>query len=255
MPESKFDNVPDWPERPAPRDQRHDNQPPLEERVLLEFEEDLEAAGITARVRQLVESAEKVPLTIDDATTAGKVGDLLKMTRAVEQRIEEAREKHNRPLINARSALKAKADGVFAELATLAGNIRNRLNSFMAEEDRKRREEERRREDEARRIREDQEARAREAEEAGRPAPEPAVEVRPTPVAAPVVRGDLGAKVGSRTVWRHEIEVPIAKLPKAILESAPVREAVDKVIAATIRAGTKEIRGVKIWPEQQAAVR
>jgi hypothetical protein len=125
----------------------------------------------------------------------------------------------------------------------------------MAEEDRKRREEERRREAEARRIREDQERQAREAEEAGRPAPEPAVEVTPVRVEAPVARGDLGAKVGTVTVWKHEIEVPIAKLPKAILENATVREAVDKVIRASVRGGTREIKGVRIYSEQQAAVR
>lgn len=250
-----FEEVPPWPDKPQPRDQRLDNQPPLEDRILLDFEDDLHAAGVTARVNQLLESAEKAPDKIEDAATAGKVGDLVKMARAVEQRIEEAREKHNRPLINARSALKAKADGVFAGLGQKVVELRQRLNAYVAEEDRKRREEERRREAEARRIFEEQAARAKEAEEAGRPAPEPAVEVTTRPVAAPIVRGDLGAKVGGRTVWKHEIEVPIAKLPKTILESAGVREAVDKAIAAQIRVGTREIKGVRIWSEQEAAVR
>jgi hypothetical protein len=81
------------------------------------------------------------------------------------------------------------------------------------------------------------------------------VTVEPVKVAAPVARGDLGSRVGTRTVWRHEIEVPIAKLPKQILEAAPVREAVDKAIAAAIRAGNREIKGVRIWSEQEASVR
>jgi hypothetical protein len=223
---TQFDDVPPWPDKPAPRDPRHDNQPPLEERILLEFEDDLAAVGITARVAQLLESADRAPEVIEDAATAGKVGDLVKLAREVEKRIDEAREKHNRPLLTAQRALKAKADGAFAGLGNKVRELRERLNHYMAEEDRKRREEERRREAEARRIREDQEGQAREAEEAG-----------------------------TVTVWKHEIEVPIAKLPKAILENATVREAVDKVIRASVRGGTREIKGVRIYSEQQAAVR
>lgn len=253
---TQFDDVPPWPEqKPAPRDQRHDNQPPLEERLTMEFEEDLARDGISARVAQLLESAGKVPDAIEDAATAGKVGDLLKMTREVERRIEEAREKHNRPLLNAQRALRGKAEGVFAALNMKATEVRQRLNHYVAEEDRKRREEEQRRAAEARRIQEEQERQAREAEEAGRPAPEPAVEVRPVPVAKPVARGDLGAKVGGRTVWKHEVEVSIAKLPKEILESEDVKQAVDKVISAMIRAKVRTIKGVRIWSEQEASVR
>jgi hypothetical protein len=249
-----FDNVPEWPETQA-RDPRYDNAPPLEERVMLEFVEELERDGITARVQELIESAGRVPEKIENDTIAGKVGDLCKLARDVEKRINDAREKHNRPLLNAQRSLKGKADGVFAPLANAIANVRARLNSYMAEQARKADEERRRAEEEARRIRQEQERQAREAEEAGRPAPEPLVTVEPVKVAEPVARGDLGARVGTRTVWKHEIEVPVAKLPKAILESAPVREAVDKVIAAQVRGGTREIKGVRIWSEQEAAVR
>lgn len=249
-----FDDVQPWPEAKA-RDSRFDNQPPLEERVLLEFEEELEREGITARVSELLESAGRVPATIDNDAVAGKVGDLLKLARDVEKRIDAAREKHNRPILNAQRSLKSKADSVFIQLGTQVAIIRGQLNRYMAEQTRKADEERRRREEEARRIRDEQDRLARENAEKGQPAPEPIVQVEPLEVAAPVARGDLGARVGTRTVWKHEIEVPIAKLPKMILDSAPVREAVDKVIAATIRAGTHEIKGVKIWSEQEASVR
>jgi hypothetical protein len=39
------------------RDPRYDNAPPLEERLMQEFAEDLEAQGITARIQELVEGA------------------------------------------------------------------------------------------------------------------------------------------------------------------------------------------------------
>jgi hypothetical protein len=56
-------------------------------------------------------------------------------------------------------------------------------------------------------------------------------------------------------VWKHERQVPIAKLPKQILENAQVIEAVDKVIAAMVRSGAREIKGVRIYPTTEATVR
>lgn len=239
-----FENVPDWPEGKA-RDPRYDNQPPLEERVMLEFEEELERDGVKARVQELLESASRVPEIADD-TIAGKVGDLCKLARDVEKRISDAREKHNRPLLNAQRALKGRADRIYAPLADAIAQIRSRLNAYVADQARKRAEEQRKAEEEARKARE---AAAEISPELAEQIETPKAEVRP------IARGDLGASVGTRTVWHHEIEVPIAKLPKAVLENEKVRAAVDQVIGAMIRGGTKEIKGVRIWSEQEAAVR
>lgn len=240
-----FDNVPDWPEQQTARDPRYDNQPPLEERVMLEFEEELERDGVKARVAELLESAARVPEIADDAI-AGKVGDLCKLARDVEKRIADAREKHNRPLLNAQRSLKSRADRIYQPLGDAIAQIRSRLNAYVSEQARKRAEEARQREEEARKAR----------EAAAEISPELAEQIEtPKAAPAPIARGDLGASVGTRTVWRHEIEVPIAKLPKAILENEKVRAAVDQVIGAMIRGGTKEIKGVRIWSEQEAAVR
>jgi hypothetical protein len=251
-----FSDVPSWPAAKAEqtRDPRYDNQPPLEERIMLEFVEDLEREGLTARIQELCESAGRVPEITSEAI-AGKVGDLCKLARDVEKRVADAREKHNRPLLSAQRSLKGKADGLLHPLVVAISDVRGRLNGFMAEQARIADEKRRKAEEEARRIREEQERQAREAAEAGRPAPEPIVTVEPVKVAEPVARGDLGARVGTRTVWKHEIEVPIAKLPKGILENEKVRAAVDQVIGSMVRSGTREIKGVRIWSEQEAAVR
>jgi hypothetical protein len=251
-----FEDVPSWPsaKTEAARDPRYDNQPPLEDRVMLEFVEDLEREGVTARIQELIESAGRVP-AITDQTIAGKVGDLCKLARDVEKRVNDAREKHNRPLLNAQRSLKGRADGLLHPLLVAISDVRTKLNTFMAEQARIAEELRRKAEEEARRIREDQERRAREAEEAGKPTPEPIVEVVPVKVAEPVARGDLGSRVGTRTVWKHEIEVPIAKLPKAILENEKVRAAVDQVVASMVRTGSREIKGVRVWSEQVADVR
>lgn len=233
--------------------QRHHNQPPLEERVMLEFEEALKLPGddgapsIEARIAELIEAAERAPATIADDAWAGKVGDFLKMARAVEQRVEDARERQNRPLINARNALKTRADAALQPLLVKGGELRQRLNAYIAAEEAKRRE--------AERI---AAAAARAAEEAAReaaPAEEYVPVVTPAPIAKPVARGDYGSRVGGRTVWKHEIQVPIAKLPVAVLNNQKVVDAVNQVVAAMVRGGTRKIKGVRIYETTEASVR
>lgn len=248
-----FEGVPDWPQSKE-RDPRFDNEPPLQERLLMEFVDDLDREGITARVQQLIESAAKVPAEIADDTVAGKVGDLCKLARDVDKRVADAREKHNRPLLDAQRALKSKADGLLHPLLVAISDVRTRLNAYMAEQARIADEKRRKADEEARRIREEQERAAREAEEAGRPAPEPMVHVEPVKVAEPVARGDLGARVGTRTVWHHEIE-SVRQLPDRLLKHQRVIDALNQVVAAEIRGGCREIKGVRIWSADEAVVR
>lgn len=247
--ETVFDDVAPWPEPKTiadGRDAKLDNAPPLEDRIVLDFTDDLAREGITARIAELLASAQRVPETIDGDGIAGKVGDLLKLTNIVAKRVDAVRETHNRPLITAKNALKAKADGALADLLAATTAIRFELDRYMREQARQRDEERRRAEEAARR--------ANEAARASAQPDEPLPVISAPRVAAPVTRGDLGARVGTKTVWLHEVEVPIKQLPKALLESATVREAVDKVIGQMIRAGTREIKGVRIWSEQKANI-
>jgi hypothetical protein len=248
---SVFADVPDW---PSPSDrtfgqQRGSNQPPLEERLMMEFEEDLAKDGITARVAELLASAQRCPATIEDDATAGKVGDLCRLARDVEKRISDARERHNRPLLNAQRALKSKADGVFAELSRSIADVRARLNAYVQKKEREAAEERRRQEEEARKAREAMEAAGVDQEVVE------TVSVPAPPPRAPIARGDLGSRVGSTTVWCHEIE-SVRQLPDRLLKHAKVIEVLDKIIAAEIRAasGKIEIKGVRIWSDQQARV-
>jgi hypothetical protein len=245
---AEFAGVPDWPEQKLAdgRDARLDNQPPLEERLVMEFVEELDAEGITARVEQLLASAAKAPEKIEDKATAGKVGDLLKMSADVRKRIETAREKHNRPLLNAQRALKAKADAADGDLLIESAKLRQRLNTFMAEEARKA--------DEARRAAEAEARRQQEAARAAAEPDEPLPAIVPEKVEKPVARGDLGAKVGTRTVWHHEIE-SVRQLPDRLLKHPKVIDALNIVIAAEIRGGCRDIKGARIWSTQEASVR
>lgn len=256
MSATAFTDVPEWPEQDSATPDRHHNQPPLEERVAMDFIDELTKEGITQRIVDITASAGRVP-EINGQAVAGKVGDLIKQASAVKKRVEEIREVHNRPLLNAQRGLKARMDGLLLDMDAAIRAVRQRLDAFIAAEARKADEARRAAEAEARRIREEEEARRAAAIEAGTPAealPPPPV-VTPAEVERPIVRGDMGATVATRTVWKHEIEVPIARLPKAILENAKVVDAINQVIGAQIRAGTREIKGVRIFSDVQSAVR
>lgn len=230
------------------RDPRYDNQPPLEERLMQEFAEELEREGITARIGELVDSAARAP-KCDSEAVAGRIGDLCKLARDVEKRVNDTREKYNRPLLNAQKTLKGKADGLLAPLLTAVGKLRDELNRFTREEAARRAEEQRRREEEAQR--------AREALERENIAPEVIAEVVEAPrvEAAPIARGDYGSRVGATTVWNFEIE-SIRQVPDRYLKHPKVKEALESVIRAAIRTEkAREIKGVRIWEGTQAVVR
>jgi len=243
------------------RDARYDNQPPLEERVVMDFMEDLERPGehgekgIKARIEELLSSASRAPETCDDETTAGKMSDLCKQAREISQRLETARDKHNRPLLNAQRSLKGRADGLIAPLSNAIAGIRQRLDDFARRED-ARRAEEQRKADEARRVAEEA-ARAALAEKGmsdAIPEDQPIFSAPEPAPAAPLARGNYGSKLGTQTVWKHEIE-SVRQLPDRILKHPKVIEALDKVIGAEIRGGVRAIKGVRIWDEKKAAVR
>lgn len=255
------------------RDPKFDNQPPLEERILMDFMEELATLGegnspsIQGRIEELLASAGRVPKTCDSEAIAGKIGDLCKQARDVGQRLETARDKHNRPLLNAQRALKGRADGLIQPLNLAIANARGLLDDFTRREQQRRAEEQRKAE-EARRIADEarrklEEATRQQLEEKGLghviPADEPLF--APAPAAprmepAPMARGDLGSRVGTTTVHCHEIE-SVRKLPDRLLKHPKVIEALDKLIAAEIRSakGQCEINGVRIWKELKAAVR
>jgi hypothetical protein len=252
------------------RDARFDNNPPLEERIVMDFMEELQLHGadeksIAARIDELLASARRAPEEIKDQEIAGKpvtgekiaggMGDLCKQARDVAARLETARDKHNRPLLNAQRALKARADGLISPLLAEIAKLRKRLDDHAAAEDQRRRDEERRAA-EARRIAE--EAAAAALTEQGM---EDQIEhvAPPAPVAAPptpIARGDYGSRVGTRTVYEHEIE-SVRKLPDRLLKHPKIIEALDKLIAAEIKrsSGKCKIPGVRLWPVTKAAVR
>lgn len=254
------------------------NNPPLEEQITIDLAEALEVEGIAKRIADLLASAGRAPTVIADAEMAGSYADLVKQMVAAGKAVEAQREILNRPLLNAQRALKGRADAIVEPLQAAEVTARARIKAFDDAE----REKERQRQIEAQRVAEaerqrlqaiaDAEAAAErqrlQAIEDARAAAEAreaavvevaaeVVEVAPEPIAepdAPVVRGDYGAKVVRTTNWKHRI-VSVRQLPDSILKHAKVVEAIDKVIAAQVRGGTRELKGCEIFPETGTTIR
>lgn len=252
MPDSPFPDVKPFPgeasQAAAPIGH---NRPPLDEMIVAEFMEGLarDHPGLIDKIDQLTERGKDAG-PCQDEDLAGKYGDFIKMAGSAAKAVESEREHHNRPILNAQRALKAKADALVGPLLRAVDNVRRQLDAFMAEQRRIAEEARRKAEEEARKAREAAEAAAAESDAEAAPV----VEVTPAPVEQPVVRGDYGARVGTRTEWHHEIQ-SVRQLPDSILKHPTVIEALDKVILGLVRGGTREIKGCRIWSEQKAAVR
>lgn len=237
------------------------NEPPLEERIVLDLESQIdETPGLRTRIRDLLAKAEALPACTDEET-AGKLADFKKMADAASSRVESFRKALKEPVLQAGRNLDAKARG-YTEALDLAGMKAKRLiDGFVAEQQRKAREEARRiaAEQEARRRAEEEARRAAEAANEPLPEPEPAYEPEPMPQRgakpAPVAMGDMGARVGTRTVWKHVPVTKAAGLPPAILNHPKVLEAINAVIAAQVRSGIRQIKGVEISEHTESSIR
>lgn len=199
-------NFPDakaWPGEGPPA---HHNQPPLEDQVLLDFDEAVRAKRLDERIAEIMDSAERAPDEVKTADEAGSVGDLLALAKTAKQAVDAEREILNRPLLTAQRGLKGKADSLTGPMDKVIAPLRAALDAYVAAE------------------------------------------------AEVVVHGDLGARVGTHTVWEFEV-FALAKLPLDIRKHPTVLEAINKVVRARIKDGARSIAGVKIWAAQKATVR
>ena len=144
------------------------NNPPLEERILMDFDDALrEHDGLLARIDEMAAKADKAG-PCADADTAGRYGDFIKMAAAAVKVIEQERELLNRPLLDAQRRLKARADSYSSRASGAGAKVRNLLNAYLAERERKRRAEEARLAEIARQAELERQRIIREAEEKAR---------------------------------------------------------------------------------------
>jgi hypothetical protein len=175
--------------------------------ILLEFMEELVREGVTGRIQELI--AKRRPLQGDRRRRSGRQGSAT--WRKLARDVEQARRGHSREVQPPAAERAAQPQGQGRRLRSPSARevttaAQRAQPSFAQEQAAKRRGQR------ARRGRAPPPRRAgarAEGRTSARPS-SPRPSRRAAPVAKPVARGDLGSRVGGRTVWKHEIQVPIA---------------------------------------------
>lgn len=226
------------------------NRPPLEAQVVIDFEEAYqETPDLAAKVKELIGRADAIVEKCANAEQAGRYADGAKQVKTCIQRIEDIRERFNRPLLTAQRDLKAKADGITDQLKKVDAKLRTAIIAFnRAEEERVARE------------RAEAEAAAAATREAAQQAADPfglppVVDVKPATVEPSKVRGDFGGQAVGQKRWRAEVQ-KVRQLPDAVLNHPDVIAAINKVLTAQARQSKgAAIKGARVWQEDALSIR
>lgn len=246
---------------PEPPVTRHHNEPPLEERIAMEFRDALleDRPNFLARLDEFVAAVDRAKVTDDE--TLGRAGDLAKMLRAAKQHVDETHKVVKQPYLDGGRAVDAEKNRLSILITDASYKLSTAMNEFMAE-----REAERRRQEQLRIAEERRQAElAAEAERQRQAAlgennPEVIAEIESVSMAAAAVkrpepvRSDAGATVSGKTVWNSDVE-DMAKAFRAVKGDEKVQQAIRDAVGRLVRAGQREIPGVRIWSTVQAVAR
>lgn len=256
-----FDDVAPWPEtaKPAEAAIGH-NKPPVEDDVRAQFREKLldERPTFLQRVEEIDDASNRVEVKDDE--TLGKAGDLVKMIRAAVKHVDETHRAVKAPYLAAGRTCDSEKNTLVDRLDAAKRRAERPMNDYVSRKEAERRAEEARIREEQRRQAEEAAKRQAEIEAAAKAGDEEALAAAAPvaePVAAPVaepVRSDTGTAVSGRTTWNARVEdYEVAFMQ--VSDDDRVREAIDKAVAARVRAGTRKMEGVAIWPTTSAVSR
>lgn len=219
------------------------------------------------------QEAARTAVAVTDETTCGQAAELLSKVAKVVKYGDKKRLDTSQPYRDSTDAINAEFKELTAPLSGVEARLREEVETFETkrreaeEEAQRKHEEEVRKAEEAQCKAEEEAEKARLAAEQARkeaeekeepvpepppppPAPEPAPPPPPPPPAprAGVSRKTSTGSVGTRTEWKHEV-VDFAAVPDD-LKSFNQAEATRRV-----RAGEREIPGLRIYPVERAHVR
>lgn len=279
-----FADVPAWPTpKPAGATIGH-NKPPVEEEAKAAFREALLTGrpDFEAKLDQFASAADRAKVTDDE--TYGRAGEFIKHLRAARKHVESAHVAAKQPYLTAGRVVDAEKNALIARLDTAAAKVQPQMNAWAAKKEAEARAERERIAAEQRRLAEqaaaaerERIAAEREAKEAARAATneaeraaaeerraaaaEAAEEAMRAAALAPAaasradpIRSDGGATVSTKQVWNSRV-VDYKAAFRNVADDARVREAVDKAVAALVRAGKRDIKGVEVWATAQAVAR
>lgn len=229
---------------------------------------------VRTRAAELIAAADRVPASVDSDETAGKIGDFIKQITACHKAAEGARVAEKEPHLAASRIVDGFFKAITDPLEKAKKDIERRLTAYLRE---KADAERRAREEAARIEREAAEAARKAAEEAERQAQDSATlqtaidaEAAAKQAAADAEkarkaaevnaaelsrnRGDYGSVSSLRTFW------DFSDLDRAALDLETLRhhlptDALEKAVRSFIKAGGRDLRGVRIFENTQAAVR
>lgn len=248
-------------EAPNPRAAIGNNEPPLEERIQMEFRDALldERPNFMTRMADAIAAVDRVQVT--DEEELGKAGDLEKILRACDQYISATHQVVKRPYLEGGRACDAEKNRLIGPITTARARVMDAMNEFMAKREAARRKAEAERVAEERRQAELAAQAERERQEAlGENNAEAiaqmeAVSMAPAaPKRAEPIRSDAGATVSGKVVWNSEVQ-DMAKAFKAVKGDEKVQQAIRDAVQRLVRAGQREIPGVRIWDTIQAVAR
>lgn len=250
-----------------------DNRAPSDIDILRERLIDSNAALLKRR-DELLASLPRVPATILDEPTCGKVADLVKLFTACAKAAEGARIAAKEPHLEAGRAVDGFFRGITDPLLKAKTAIEARLTTYQrvkaAEERRRREAEEQHQREEASRLAREAAARAAQmqsqadldaavsADELARQAAADADRAGKAAAVKPAElsrsRGDLGSVASLRTFW------DVKDLDRETVDLETLRphlalDAIEKAVRSFVRAGGRALRGVQIFENTTTQVR
>lgn len=266
---SMFSDVAPWPEKKAeaqpeqnPRAVIGGNEPPLEERIAMEFRDVLlgERADFMVKLDQLLGKVNPDPekasdlgsvhrAKCEDDDQLGRCGELIKQLRMCEQLVDDAHKVVKKPYWDAGKAADAEKNALVNRILTGRQRVQQLMDDYAAEQLRKRRQKEA---EDAAELKRQQEQARENGEEAVAPAPAPA----PAPVRQEPIRSDGGATVSLGTEFVSTV-TDYAKAFRKVKDNAKVREAIDAAIQKLVKEtkGKLEIPGVTITERAKTSAR
>lgn len=177
----------------------------------------------------------------DDASNEQAVG-MAAQAKKLAKEIEVRRVEITRPSLEFQRSVNALCKQLTSPLGQIEGGLKRKVGVFQAKKEQERRKAEARAQEEARKF---QEALDAEAKETGIEAPK--VEMPTMPKADPVTRTEAGS-ANLRTVWTFEVLDP-NNVPRKYCTPDP------KLIRQAVKGGVRKMAGVRIYEDQQVAIR
>lgn len=273
-----FDDVEPWPDaKPAIAGPGH-NKPPLEEIIPAEFRAKLleEKPEFLTRFYAAIDAAARAVAEDDD--TLAKCGDLVNLYRAQIAHINGTHKAVKEPYLQGGRLVDAEKNALIERVEAAKRKVEGIGNAYVAEREAKLKAERDRQAAEQRaaadkaaaaeraRLQAERDAEAAAlaatsdaerakaaaaAEQARKEAEaaqeEAALAAAQTTTKAEPVRSDAGASVSGKQEWLSQVE-DYTKAFKSVKDDPKVREAIDAAVKRLVKAGKRELVGVRIWP-------